>query len=372
MSDHPGFDPYAVLGVAPDADDIAIQLAYKARIRAVHPDVAGTTSLAAAKQLNVARDWLLDPVRRASLVSPAAPSDQDRRRRPTGRPPPGWRPPSRPSSAHRSSGADTAQLDQTLQAFLQRVRSLSRDERARVNHSLGDTLPVFFVDYIDYLEPGLATRSMALGDAVAQAWSEGADETTPVLPSLGRIVPNGFHVANAYAQWMLLGDFFRRELSDIAFLSDHGVGTLASRSVEPWEAAVGQPRYGPFGAQVVTCLRTADRLSADAADRLARSWTETFGSGRSGAREVQGPGVWLPTPHGHPPVLAVSGYVAAVDATRILPPGMLDVELRPAFTFALRLTAHATALGLTGTAAEDYLGPWREAVPPPPMYQRRW
>ena len=67
MIDGPGFDPYAVLGVSVEADAIVIQFAYKAAIRAVHPDIAGAAGLAQTKRLNAARDWLLDSNLRAQL-----------------------------------------------------------------------------------------------------------------------------------------------------------------------------------------------------------------------------------------------------------------------------------------------------------------
>ena len=60
----PDFDLYAVLGVSPDADAEAIRAAHREAVRAVHPDVAGDDD-EQAKRLNVARDWLLDPGRRA-------------------------------------------------------------------------------------------------------------------------------------------------------------------------------------------------------------------------------------------------------------------------------------------------------------------
>ena len=63
----PDFDLYAVLGVAPDADDEAIRAAHREGVRLAHPDVApgGDATDDLAKRLNVARDWLTDPVRRA-------------------------------------------------------------------------------------------------------------------------------------------------------------------------------------------------------------------------------------------------------------------------------------------------------------------
>ena len=45
MTADPGFDPYLVLGVGVDADELVIQLAYRARIREVHPDLAGAAGL---------------------------------------------------------------------------------------------------------------------------------------------------------------------------------------------------------------------------------------------------------------------------------------------------------------------------------------
>ncbi len=73
MTDHPGFDPYEVLGISVDADEVVIQLAYRARIRQAHPDIAGPTGLEAAKRLNLARDWLLDPDLRARLSTRSYP-----------------------------------------------------------------------------------------------------------------------------------------------------------------------------------------------------------------------------------------------------------------------------------------------------------
>lgn len=58
-----GADPYALLGVAPDANAEAIIRAYRRRIRQVHPDVAAGNE-EQAKLLHIARDILLDPIER--------------------------------------------------------------------------------------------------------------------------------------------------------------------------------------------------------------------------------------------------------------------------------------------------------------------
>lgn len=73
----PDFDLYAALGVAPDADDAAVRAAHREAVRRAHPDVmpGGDADDEVAKRLNVARDWLIDPGRRARY-------DEARGRRP--------------------------------------------------------------------------------------------------------------------------------------------------------------------------------------------------------------------------------------------------------------------------------------------------
>lgn len=63
----PAFDLYYELGLARDADGAAVEDAWRREIRRHHPDVASDPAAATARaaRLNVARDWLLDPVRRA-------------------------------------------------------------------------------------------------------------------------------------------------------------------------------------------------------------------------------------------------------------------------------------------------------------------
>ena len=62
----PEFDPYVTLGVGHDAPPRVVAAAYRARIRRVHPDLSDDPrSSERSKRLNVAREWLLDPGRRA-------------------------------------------------------------------------------------------------------------------------------------------------------------------------------------------------------------------------------------------------------------------------------------------------------------------
>jgi curved DNA-binding protein CbpA len=59
-----GRDPYAVLGVAPDADGPAIHAAYRRAVRRTHPDAGG--SAAEFEAVQDAYETLRDPARRAA------------------------------------------------------------------------------------------------------------------------------------------------------------------------------------------------------------------------------------------------------------------------------------------------------------------
>lgn len=65
----PEFDLYAELDVASDADTRAIEQAWRAGVRSVHPDRAGSGDERSATRrtarLNIAREWLMDPSKRA-------------------------------------------------------------------------------------------------------------------------------------------------------------------------------------------------------------------------------------------------------------------------------------------------------------------
>jgi hypothetical protein len=356
MIETPGFDPYEVLGVGPDADEIVIQLAYKVRIREAHPDIAGPAGLEQTKRLNVARDWLLDPERRMLLRAPRAAFRQapepepDRRRTPRVR---------RVDLNH--LGRHTGEIH----AFLHSIGDLSPDERARVNYSLGDAPPPDLELYREFLGPELWARSQALRDEVERVWERTVDEPAPNLPRLGRLLPTGLLVANLYAQWILLEDFFREALAGLMVRGVRVADSLAVRCTTPWLGSVGHPRYGPRQSEVMDFFLAAGDLPADAAERLARSWRDNLGrDGRGHRSEHIGPGVWLPSPPNVPEVYKISGYLAAVDASRISPPSELDDWLRPAFHYGLRLTAYVTATGLLAEPGHDYVQPWRDAVLP--------
>lgn len=60
-------DPYAVLGVAPDADDAVITAAHRRLARRHHPDVAGETATLRMMAINAAYDAIRTAPRRAAL-----------------------------------------------------------------------------------------------------------------------------------------------------------------------------------------------------------------------------------------------------------------------------------------------------------------
>ena len=355
MFDFPDFDPYEVLGVGPEADEIVIQLAYKTRIREAHPDIAGEAGLESSKQLNVAREWLLDPERRALLRAPrqaAQASDREPVRR---------RGPRVPPVDLNDLGRHTGEIH----AFLRSIAGLTSDDRARVNYSLGDSPPPDLELYREYLGPQLWARSQALRDEVERVWERAVDEPAPNLPRLGRLLPTGLLVANSYAQWILLEEFFRDALAGLMVRGVRVADTLAVRCTAPWIGSVGHPRYGPRQSEVMDFFLAAGDLETEAAERLARSWRTNLGrDGRGHPSEHIGPGVWLPSPPDVPDVYKISGYLAAVDATRISPPPGLEEWLWPAFHYGLRLTAYVSATGLLGEPGRDYVQPWRDAVMP--------
>lgn len=65
----PEFDLYGELGVSPEASLGELEVAWRAAVRAAHPDVARAADVGSATErtarLNIARGWLTDPVERA-------------------------------------------------------------------------------------------------------------------------------------------------------------------------------------------------------------------------------------------------------------------------------------------------------------------
>jgi hypothetical protein len=377
----PDFDPFEILGVDASADAATIDRAYKARIRFVHPDIAGAVGLTETKRLNVAREWLLDPALRAQLPKRRArwgrrdeasraesrsPQPQPSRPQPQ---PPTWTPTSkpRPPWTYDPLEDDPLTFDygsrtSRLHDFFGSIRSLDADERARVTYSLGDEPPVWFGDFRELVGDVAWERSKALSDAIWRVWTERQDQSPPLLFPRGRVFGHGSVVADLYAQWLLLGELIGAKLQDPGTTAK-----LSSRCTWPWEASVGQVRYGLYQREVRAFLDDAGALSLTTAERLARSWQRHMGSylyGRPGED-------WFPGALDHPRVELVSARLAAVDASRIEPPEGLPYEHHNGFRCGLRLTAYMLALGGVDGEGRDFLRPWREAQDPSPSFWDR-
>jgi hypothetical protein len=371
----PDFDPFEILGVDASADAVMVDRAYKARIRFVHPDIAGSVGLTETKRLNVAREWLLDPELRAQLPRPRRPwgrrqAPDQPPPRPTPSEPPSWM--SGPLSQPRPPWTydpledDPLRFDygsgtRRLHQFFGSIRSLDGDERARVTYSLGDEPPPFLGDFRELVGEVAWERSRALSDAIWRVWGERQDEDPPLLFPRGRVFGHGSIVADLHAHWLLLGGIITEKLGDT------DATRLASRFTSPWDASVGHVRYGPYQREVLAFLEDARSLPLTTAERLARSWERHMGSylyGRPGED-------WFPGVLDHPRPELVSARLAAVDASRIEPPEGLHYEHHNAFRCGLRLTAHMLALGGVDSAGRDFLRPWREALDPSPSFWDR-
>ena len=395
MTPPPDFDPYELLGVDATADAATIDRAYKSRIRHVHPDIAGIAGLDETKRLNIAREWLLDPELRVQLPKPARRWGARRSGSPTpaagpptstAEPPPApaaasprdtswyWdgaaAPPPRPSWDYDPAFDDPLTFDfgawtEQLRGFFTSIRSLASDERSRVTYSLGDELPLFVDAFKDLVSERMWARSQALGDAIERVWRERLDEAPPLLFPRGRVFGNGIVVANAYAQWLLLGDAISQKLRDPA-----AIRALENRATAPWVASVGHARYAGHQREVVAFLDEARTLPLRSAIRLSKAWQRDMGGflyGRPGED-------WFPGSLRDLGPELVSARLAAVDASRVEPPDELAFELRNDFRCGLRLTAFVLALGGVSEPGRDYLRPWRDARDGRPSFvdRARW
>ena len=116
--DPPDFDLYETLEVSPHASAETIDAAWKVLLRKHHPDLGGRgTGEDAAKRINVAHDWLMDPTLRARYDATRPLGAPSRPREPSFQPPTFQPPPPAargagggypPSAPPRSSAAGAA------------------------------------------------------------------------------------------------------------------------------------------------------------------------------------------------------------------------------------------------------------------------
>ncbi len=342
----PDDDLYRRLEVPPDASFEAIEVAWRALLRRHHPDVAGTGDTEAAKAINVAHDWLSSPELRARYdrergIRAGAGHESASR----------WR-----DRADRSAGATPARPRPILRRrpedrraaiarFLDRVSALTADELDRLD--CAERTPVAFVATIERF---LSDEQRAAVDAI-----EAAIEAR--LPKASW--------ARAPVRDSVLG--MGHELALGAFLDEHLDEPFRSRVRERltrgWEAAVGQPRYGPNGRDVEALIRRVEALAPDEVRALAAS----------SAAAALGPEPW---PAGTTPeddeALRVSSLVAGRDVAAVLPEGGLDRATRARARAVAARVAHLLVLrhAFSRSEWERLVAPWRSVLLGQPRRER--
>ena len=334
----PADDLYARLEVPATASPEAIELAWRALLRQHHPDVAGPASLDAAKRINVAHDWLSDPALRARYDRERGLSGAPRERR------------SPRDASYQPRGAGVEARDaarprrsepaDSIARFLARVGILTVDELDRL--ALSDPTPIAFVATIRRFIPPdrLATLDSTSREAIRLLGVQ-ADRTG---------IRDG---VLAYAAELILAP----DLDEL--LSEPFRARTRERLTRGWEAAAGQPRYGPNGGTIVALLERLVNLTEAEARALAAS----------GSLERLGDEPW---PAGISPDdedgLRVSAELAAMDAAAVMvasPGQLVGAPLARAQRAAARC-AHLLVLRHLFTEREfdRCTAPWRPWLVP--------
>lgn len=333
----PTDDLYDRLGVPAGASFEAIEIAWRGLLRKHHPDVAGPAGLDPAKRINVAHDWLSDPGLRAHY---------DRQRGITdgaaGRPGghghghgtgassrsaagPAWEPPSQ-----RQRPPTTAER---VAAVAERVGRLSVDELDRLG--LAEPAPIAFLATLRrFVTPELMAQLDLAEQAVLAA----------LPPTARRVSAIGDAVVGRVAE-LILADLLEELLGDPA-------GERArERLTRGWDAAVGQPRYGPATPTVVSLL---ERLrKAPAADLRWLAGT--------GASERLGASPWPDaTSRDEDETLRVSSELAGRDAQVAAGEAGASTSARRAAARVAHLLVlrHAFAASVFDRHAAPWLGTW--------------
>lgn len=329
----PADDLYARLELPPDATPEAIEIAWRALLRRHHPDVAGPTGLERAKRINVAHDWLSDAGLRARY-------DQERGLRRSAGARGERASDGRPSrSAPAPAAPRRRRPEDLLASFLERVSSLTVDELDRL--ALADPAPIAFGATIRRFLPDDRRAALAAVEA----------EVTRRLPPEAAALPAIRDSVRAYAAELVLGTYLDE------LLSEPFRGRTRERLSRGWEAAVGQPRYGPNGPAVQALLR---RLRA-----LDRAGIADLGA--AGTHDRLGEPPWPPgTSPDDDEGLRVSAALAARDAAAAVADDGLDRRVLARARRAAARIAHLLVLRHTFTPAtfDGLTAPWRPRLVP--------
>jgi DnaJ domain len=311
----PTDDLYARLSVPTNASAEAIELAWRALLRRYHPDVAGPDGLELAKRINVAHDWLSDPALRArydrehGLRHGIGPRGDGHR---------AWHardgaPGQTPRSA--ATAARPPDLATVVARFLERVAALSPTEIDRL--ALAEPPPIAFGATIRrFLPPEQRAALDGVEQAVATRLPPGAHRST-VRDAI-----------DGYATELVLGRFLDELLTEPFRERAH------ERLTRGWDAAVGQPRYGPNGAAIERVIERIGTLDATGLSRLAASGSKVRGS----------PDPWPPdVSPDDDDALRISVILAARDAAAAVPARLSAADRAKARAGAARL-AHLLVL----------------------------
>lgn len=337
----PTDDLYAQLGLPPDASPEAIEVAWRGLLRLHHPDVAGPAGLERAKRINVAHDWLSDPGLRARYDRERGLAARrgrveagERARRDGGRPPEAAGDRRRPSARRRP--ADPAEA---IARFLDRLSSLTADELDRL--AAADPAPIAFG----------ATLRRFLPDDRRTALEQVDAEIGRRLP-VDLLARSGTRGAiEAYAAELVLGSFLDE------LLSEPFRERTRERLTRGWDAAVGQPRYGPNGPAVQALIRRLRMLDAPGVARLATT----------GTRERLGDEPWPPgVSMEDDEVLRVSSLLAGRDAAAAIDGEWLNAAVVARARRAAARAAHLLVLrhAFSPPAFASLTAPWRPDLVP--------
>jgi curved DNA-binding protein CbpA len=334
----PAEDLYAQLGLPANASAEAIEVAWRGLLRLHHPDIAGPDGLERAKRINVAHDWLSDPGLRARYdrerghglgrgggVAGRGGGEAGRQAADAGRSHPPRRRPLDP--------------DEAVASFLERLTSLTADELDRL--AAAEPAPIAFGATIRRFLP--EDRRLAL----ERAETEIGRRLPPDV--LGRASIRS--VLEAYAADLVLAPFLDNLLSEPFRERTH------ERLTRGWDAAVGQPRYGPNGPRVEALIRRLRMLDARGVARLAG----TGSRGRLGD-DPWPPGVSIEEDE----ALRVSSLLASRDAAAAVPADGLDAAVVKRAGRAAARVAHLLVLrhAFAPGAFARLTAPWRSDLLP--------
>ncbi len=337
----PADDLYAQLDLPVDASAEAIEVAWRGLLRLHHPDVAGPAGLERAKRINVAHDWLSDPGLRARYDRERGLTARRGRVEAHGRPSPGQDADAAARGRHRAArhATDPADPSEAIARFLDRLSLLTADELDRL--AAADQAPIAFGATIRRFLPEDQRLVLEQVDA----------EIGRRLPAdvLGRAGTRG--VIEAYAAELVLGSF----LDDL--LSEPFRERTRERLTRGWDAAVGQPRYGPNGRAVEALIRRLRMLDPTGVARLAST----------GARDRLGdepwpPGVSVEDDEG----LRVSSVLAGRDAAAAVDGARSDAAVAGRARRAATRVAHLLVLrhAFAPAAFGALTAPWRPGLVP--------